>query len=112
MKKGKGINLLLPQKKVSKIPTTASKNKSIFDKTSEAIRKGLENPYASTGTPIKELKGGAKFMAQLSNIGGGSVDTGGGGVKQGFNTVANNVKAGTALKIEQSTKKAIGKKKK
>lgn len=112
MKKGKVINSLLPQKKVSKMPTTVSNTQRIFDKTSEDIRKGLENPYASTGTPIEKLKGGAKFMAQLSNIGGGSVETGGGGVKQGFNTVANNVKAGTALKIEQSTKKAIGKKKK
>ena len=112
MKKGKVISSLLSQKKTSKTPITVSNTKKIYEKTGEDIRKGLENPYASTGTPIEKLKGGAKFMAQLSNIGGGSVETGGGGIKQGFNTVANNVKAGTALKIEQDSKKAIGKKKK
>ena len=50
------------------------------------------------------------FAFQNQYIGGGSVETGGGGVKQGFNTVATNVKARTVLKIEQDSKKAIGKK--
>ena len=36
-------------------------------------------------------------MAQISNIGGGSVETGGGGVREGFNTIAENVAATTAL---------------
>lgn len=42
---------------------------------------------------MKDLNGGAKFMAQLSNIGGGSLVTGGGGIRDGFNTVARNLAA-------------------
>lgn len=69
----------------------------IKEKTDEMIQKGLECPTASTGTPIKDLNGGALFMAQLSNIGGGSIETGGGGIKDGFNTIAANIAAKTAL---------------
>lgn len=82
------------------IPTGASNNENQLElkkKTDELIKKGLECPTASTGTPIKDLNGGARFMAQISNIGGGSVETGGGGIKDGFNTIAENVAATTAL---------------
>lgn len=51
----------------------------------------------STGTPMDKLHGGAKRMAQMSNIGGGSKATGGGGVDEGMKamlqyTWANTVK--------------------
>ncbi len=32
----------------------------------------LAKKTAGTGTPIDQLSGGSKFMAQLANIGGGS----------------------------------------
>ncbi len=64
--------------------------------TNKKITKGLENPTASTGTPIDQLHGGEKFMAQLSNIGEGSVAIGGGGIKEGFNTISTNIAAKSA----------------
>ena len=76
--------------------------KSVYKKTNAKIKKGLEKPTASTGTPIKNLKGGSKFMAQLSNIGGGSVATGGGGIRDGFNTIAENVRAKETIETELS----------
>lgn len=112
MGKGKKVKSLLPQKKEPKVLTNLSNIQQILDKTTKDIQKGLNNPYASTGTPINKLKGGAKFMAQMSNIGGGSVKTGGGGVKQGFNTVTNNIKAKAVVQTGESLLKAIGKKKK
>lgn len=64
---------------------------SVVKETYGKIQQGLEKTNASTGTPIKKLNGGAKFMAQMSNIGGGSVKTGGGGIKEGFNTIATYI---------------------
>lgn len=69
----------------------------IYAETNEKIKRGLEKATASTGTPIASLKGGAKYMAQLSNVGGGSVEIGGGGIKEGFNTFAKNHMAKGAL---------------
>lgn len=80
------------------------KVEDVAKQTGDMIKKGLENPTASTGTPIDSLNGGAKFMAQLSNIGGGSKATGGGGVQDGFNTVNTNTKANTVLKMLNSEK--------
>lgn len=65
------------------------------------IAEGLSRKTASTGTPIVDLHGGAKFMVQLSNIGGGSKETGGGGIKDGFNTIATYVDAKAKIQ-EQS----------
>lgn len=75
---------------------------SIYKKTDAKIKKGQEKPTASTGTPISKLHGGPKFMAKLSNIGGGSIATGGGGIRDGFNTIAENVRAKETIKIELS----------
>ena len=83
----------------------ASKNQELektIRETDSKIMKGLEKTTASTGTPISELNGGAKFMAQLSNIGGGSVETGGGGIRDGFNTIASNISAKSKLGSNQS----------
>lgn len=66
--------------------------KKIEKQTSEKIQKGLKKPTASTGKSMNDLKGGAKFMDQLSNIGGGSKATGGKGIADGFNTIVQNQK--------------------
>lgn len=75
--------------------------------TNEAIRSGCERLYASTGTPMEKLSGGAKFMAIYSNIGGSSIKSGGGGVKRGQEIIALNVYARTRLKNEASIRKRI-----
>ncbi|GHU75205.1 hypothetical protein FACS1894188_05540 [Clostridia bacterium] len=62
----------------------------VVAKTDKKIQKGLDKPIASTGTPISELKGAAKFTSSLSNIGGGSKDTGGGGMEDGLKTINQN----------------------
>lgn len=70
---------------------------SIIEKTDKLIQQGLERPTASTGTPIADLSGGALFMAKLSNIGGGSINTGGDGIRGGFNIIAANIAGKSAL---------------
>ena len=86
---------------------------AIYAETSEKIKRGLGKATASTG-----LKGGAKYMTQLSNVGGGSVKIGGGGIKEGFNTFAKNHMAKGALgsknllsytNMKDSTQKALRK---
>ena len=88
---------LVPKKNSIVSPKTTlseqEKLDEVIERTDKKIIQGLENPTASTGTPISNLNGGAKFLAQLSNIGGGSVATGGGGIKDGFNTITTNVAA-------------------
>ena len=73
------------------------------------IIEGLAKPTASTGKTMEEIHGGAKFMAQMSNIGGGSKATGGGGVQSGFNIITNNQKAKTVLELQEKSQKLIGK---
>ena len=69
---------------------------------------GLNRTTASTGTPIDKLHGGAKRMAQMSNIGGGSKATGGGGVDEGMKAMLQYTQANTVKKmISQSGKKKI-----
>ena len=54
------------------VPTNPnSKGQNNLVISQRKIAEGLSRKTASTGTPIDELHGGAKFMAQLSNIGGG-----------------------------------------
>ena len=68
-------------------------NKRALETSQRKIMEGLSKKTASTGTPIEDLHGAAKFTAQLSNIGGGSKETGGGGIKDGFNTITQYVDA-------------------
>ena len=80
------------------IATTSSKEpkkvvEDVIQETHKENEKGLEKDTASTGTPMKDLKGGALMMAQLSNIGGGSKKTGGNGVKGGLNLLVRHEKA-------------------
>lgn len=95
---------------VSPSSSEAASLKNVIEKTNNDIQKGLEMPTASTGTPIEKINGGAKFMAQLSNIGGGSVETGGGGIKEGFNTIATNIAAKSKLNGISSSDKLDDKK--
>ena len=65
-----------------------------------------------TGTPMDKLHGGAKRMAQMSNIGGGSKATGGGGVDEGMKAMLQYTQANTVKKmVSQSEKKKISGKK-
>ncbi len=50
-------------------------------RTRTAIEIGLQKPFASTGTPISELKGMARTLAMKANVGGGSIAAGGRGVR-------------------------------
>lgn len=95
---------LIPQKDVLSTKSfnkVASSAKDVAKNTDKKIEAGLKKPNASTGTPIKDLNGGAKFMAQLSNIGGGSKSTGGGGIKDGLNAITQNTAAKSTLKTLQ-----------
>ena len=64
-------------------PQVARQNaiRSELYQTRRVIENGLSKPLASTGTPISELKGMARTLAMKANIGGGSVASGGQGVR-------------------------------
>ena len=70
----------------------------IRDKAAEMIDEGRSKPTASTGTPIDELKGLPKIIAEKSNIGGGSKATGGGGYEEGDRIIKIHDAAIVALK--------------
>jgi len=102
--KSKGTGMSVTQNEVlaSKKSNRGVEIKKIADYSAKKIQEGLARPTASTGKPMKDLHGGPKFMAQLSNIGGGSIATGGGGVRDGFNTIAQNIRAVSELEIESA----------
>lgn len=85
---------------------------NIYEKRREQIQKGLNKETASTGYPMKKLHGGAKNMAQMSNIGGGSKATGGGGVEEGMKAVLQYTQTDTAKKMISPRKKSVSEKKK
>lgn len=99
--KKKKANALVPTNNSYANSTLA--NKIALDTSSRKIREGLARETASTGTPIEDLHGAARFMAQLSNIGGGSVETGGGGIKDGFNTVAQYFDANAKVQVQSQS---------
>ena len=85
---------------------------SILNQRGKQIVDGLNKTTASTGTPMDKLHGGAKRMAQMSNIGGGSKATGGGGVDEGMKAMLQYTQANTVKKmVSQSEKKKISGKK-
>lgn len=85
---------------------------SIIKQRGNQIKNGLNKTTASTGTPMEQLHGGAKRMAQLSNIGGGSKATGGGGIDEGMNAMMQYTQAITVKNlIKHSEKKKISGKK-
>lgn len=101
-KKKTELAVKTPEAMTKLLSKRGAKAVSVYKKTGAKIKKGLEKPTASTGTPISKLHGGPKFMAQLSNVGGGSVATGGGGIKEGFNTIAENVRSKETIRTELS----------
>ena len=64
-------------------PQIARQNaiRSELYQTRKVIENGLSKPLASTGTPISELKGMARTLAMKANVGGGSIASGGHGVR-------------------------------
>ena len=85
---------------------------SILTQRGNQILNGLNKTTASTGTPMEKLHGGAKRMAQLSNIGGGSKATGGGGINEGMNAMMQYTQAITVKNlIKHNEKKKISGKK-
>ena len=85
---------------------------SILSQRGKQIVDGLNKLTASTGTPMDKLHGGAKRMAQMSNIGGGSKATGGGGVDEGMKAMLQYTQANTVKKmVSQGEKKKISGKK-
>lgn len=85
----------------------------VYRQTGKQILTGLNRPTASTGKPIAELSGAAKRIAQISNIGGGSKATGGGGIDKGLDTVTKHAQARTAkAMIESNKQKKLGNSKK
>ena len=98
------MSLLRKNKHTALVPTNNNlKNKNILEASQIKIAEGLSKETASTGTPIEDLHGGAKFMAQLSNIGGGSKETGGGGIKDGFNTITAYVDAKAKVQAQSQS---------
>ena len=64
-------------------PRIAHQNaiRSELYQTRKVIETGLSKPLASTGTPISELKGMARTLAMKANVGGGSIASGGQGIR-------------------------------
>ena len=64
-------------------PQAAHQNaiRSELYQTRKEIESGLSKPLAGTGTPISELTGMARTLAIKANVGGGSIATGGHGVR-------------------------------
>lgn len=79
-------------------------------KAAEKIKEGLSKPTASTGTPMSALSGAAKTIAGMSNIGGGSIATGGDGILGGLATVMEYQEAVGQVKqyqLDEDTKKSL-----
>ena len=87
----------MPQSQLSERAVEA---KAVAEETGQRIKAGFENPFASTGTLMENLSGGAKFMAQMANVGGGSLEVGGGGIKEGFKTILDYTDAQATLRAE------------
>ena len=102
---------ILPKKShmvVKKEPSLENIADSILRKRGNQIRSGLKNQRASTGRPMSKIYGGAKKMAQLANIGGGSKAICGGGVDEGLKAMIDYVQADTVKKLQpKKTKKSL-----
>ena len=83
---------------------------SILNQRGKQIVDGLNRTTASTGTPMDKLHGGAKRMAQMSNIGGGSKATGGGGVDEGMKAMLQYTDAKAAEEAKKTEAEAVLKK--
>lgn len=101
----KSKNTKMISKKNSSLENVAD---SILEVREKQIQDGLNKTTASTGTPMERLYGGARKMAQMSNIGGGSKATGGGGVDEGMKAMLQYTQANTVKEmISQNKKKKL-----
>ena len=101
----KSKNTKMISKKISSLENVAD---SILEVREKQIQDGLNKTTASTGTPMERLYGGARKMAQMSNIGGGSKATGGGGVDEGMKAMLQYTQANTVKEmISQNKKKKL-----
>ena len=69
----------------------------------EDVAKGLSKPNASTGTPIDALNGAAVITARISNVGGGSKETGGGGMLEGIKKLMKLAESDGKLNTQRNT---------
>lgn len=90
------INKWLSQPVYIVTPQQSRLLKALKD-TSLQIHAGMGNPLSGTGTPISSLSGGARFTSILSNIGGGSKASGGGGMEAGMRLLDQHSRISGAL---------------
>ena len=82
---------------------------TMYETTKNQIQAGISRSTASTGTPMEKLHGAARTTSTLSNIGGGSKETGGGGMAQGLETITKFFSASAAKNILDDQQKQIDK---
>lgn len=99
--KGKNKNTQVMSRSETSLEIEAD---NILSKRGKQIEDGLSKTTASTGTPMENLHGGAKKMAQMSNIGGGSKATGGGGVDEGMRAMLQYTQADAVKKTVANSK--------
>lgn len=92
---------------VTKQNTFEQNVNNLYETTKNQIQAGISKPTASTGKPIENLHGAAKTTTLLSNIGGGSKETGGGGMAQGLKTLSQFTQAATVKNIIDNQQKKI-----
>lgn len=94
-----------------KQPTVDQNVDRVYYQTKNQIESGLAKSTASTGKLIAELRGAAKRVAQISNIGGGSKAIGGNGIDGGLDTLTKHAQARTAkVMLDSSKQKRLGNK--
>ncbi len=82
----------------------------MLHRTETQIREGLSKPTAGTGTQMDKLRGMAKTVAQIANIGGGSKASGGGGVSKGIEILSQYNRADAVKKtIEHESRRRLKK---
>ena len=74
-----------PSTAISRVPQSSLQQAAdkVYQQPGQEIVKGISESTASTGKPMNELYGAEKRIAQMSNIGGGSKASGGGGIDKG-----------------------------
>ena len=81
------------QKKTMHIPDVVTAAKVVALERRIQIDNGIAKNKASTGTDMSKLHGMAKTLAQLANIGDGSIESGGGGVAEGIKRITELAQA-------------------
>ena len=98
--KGKNKNTQVMSRSETSLEIEAD---NILSKRGKQIEDGLSKTTARTGTPMAQSRW-AKKMAQMSNIGGGSKATGGGGVDEGMRAMLQYTQADAVKKTVANSK--------